>query len=56
MKLIYLKKLIDASAEITKSPVSNKTMVSHRVISDHLRAACLIADGLMPSNEAEDMF
>ena len=46
------KKLIDASAEITKSPVSNKTIASHRVISDHLRAACfLIADGLMPSNE-----
>ena len=46
------KKLIDASAEITKSPVSNKTIASHRVISDHLRATCfLIADGLMPSNE-----
>ena len=46
------KKLIYASAEITKSPVSNKTIASHRVISDHLRAACfLIADGLMPSNE-----
>ncbi len=46
------KKLIDASAEITKSPVSNKTIASHRVISDHLRASCfLIADGLMPSNE-----
>ncbi len=46
------KKLINESAEITKSPISDKTIASHRVISDHLRAACfLIADGLMPSNE-----
>ena len=36
------KKLIDASAEITKSPVSNKMTASHRAISDHLRAVCFL--------------
>jgi len=46
------KELVNLSAEITKTKVNEKTISSHRVISDHLRAACfLIADGLMPSNE-----
>ena len=45
-------KLVDLSAEITKTQVNEDTISSHRVISDHLRASCfLIADGLMPSNE-----
>ena len=44
--------LVNLSSEITKTKVDEKTISSHRVISDHLRASCfLIADGLMPSNE-----
>ena len=44
--------LVNLSAEITKTKIDEKTISSHRVISDHLRASCfLIADGLMPSNE-----
>ena len=46
------KELVNLSAEITNTKVDEKTISSHRVISDHLRASCfLIADGLMPSNE-----
>ena len=46
------KELVNLSAEITNTTVDKKTIASHRVISDHLRASCfLIADGLMPSNE-----
>ncbi len=46
------KSLVNLSAEITKTKIDEKTISSHRVISDHLRASCfLIADGLMPSNE-----
>ena len=46
------KELVNLSAEITNTKVYDKTISSHRVISDHLRASCfLIADGLMPSNE-----
>jgi len=46
------KELVNLSAEITNTKVNNKTIASHRVISDHLRSSCfLIADGLMPSNE-----
>ena len=48
----HFKKIINASSEITKAPVNNKTIASHRVIADHLRASSfLIAEGILPSNE-----
>ncbi len=48
----HFKKIISASSDITKSPVNEKTIASHRVISDHLRASSfLIAEGILPSNE-----
>jgi len=48
----HFKKIIAASSNITKSPVNEKTIASHRVISDHLRASSfLIAEGILPSNE-----
>jgi alanyl-tRNA synthetase len=46
------RKLIEASAEISKTDPDGVHKVSHRVIADHLRAsAFLIADGVLPSNE-----
>lgn len=43
--------IINASKEMTNSKDANDE-TSHRVIADHLRAACfLIADGVLPSNE-----
>jgi len=48
----HFKKIINASSEITKAPVNNKTIASHRIIADHLRASSfLIAEGILPSNE-----
>ncbi len=48
----HFKKIISASSDITKSPINDKTIASHRVISDHLRASSfLIAEGILPSNE-----
>ncbi len=48
----HFKKIIEASSEITKSSINQKTLASHRVISDHLRASSfLIAEGILPSNE-----
>ena len=48
----HFKKIISASADITKTPINEKTIASHRVISDHLRASSfLIAEGVLPSNE-----
>jgi len=48
----HFKKIINASSEITKAPVNKKTIASHRVIADHLRASSfLIAEGILPSNE-----
>ena len=48
----HFKKIIEASSEIIKAPVTKDTIASHRVISDHLRASSfLIAEGILPSNE-----
>jgi len=48
----HFKKLISASSEITKTKIDDKTIASHRVIADHLRASSfLIAEGVLPSNE-----
>ncbi|MDC0247897.1 alanine--tRNA ligase [Pelagibacteraceae bacterium] len=48
----HFKKIINASSEITKSLINEKTIASHRVIADHLRASSfLIAEGILPSNE-----
>jgi alanyl-tRNA synthetase len=47
-----LRALILASAEATGTDPDGPHRVSHRVMADHLRAACfLIADGVLPSNE-----
>ncbi|MGE5538275.1 MAG: alanine--tRNA ligase [Gemmatimonas sp.] len=46
------RKLIEASADLTRTTPDGAHAVSHRVIADHLRAVSfLIADGVMPSNE-----
>jgi len=48
----HFKKIMDGSSEIIKSPINEKTIASHRVIADHLRASSfLIAEGVLPSNE-----
>jgi len=48
----HFKKIIEASSDITKTPVDDNTIASHRVIADHLRASSfLIAEGILPSNE-----
>lgn len=45
------KALIHHSQMITNTP-SQKHIVSHRIIADHMRSSCfLIADGVLPSNE-----
>ena len=48
----HFKKIINASSDIIKAPINEKTIPSHRVIADHLRASSfLIAEGILPSNE-----
>ena len=48
----HFKKIMEASSDITKTPINKKTIASHRVIADHLRASSfLIAEGILPSNE-----
>ena len=48
----HFKNIISASADITKTSINEKTIASHRVIADHLRASSfLIAEGILPSNE-----
>jgi len=48
----HFKKIMNASADLLKSPINDKTIASHRVIADHLRASSfLIAEGILPSNE-----
>ena len=48
----HFRKIMASSSEITKTPINEKTIASHRVIADHLRASSfLIAEGILPSNE-----
>ena len=48
----HFKKIMSASSDIIKAPIDDKTIASHRVIADHLRASSfLIAEGVLPSNE-----
>ncbi len=48
----HFRKIINASSDIVKAPINEKTIASHRVIADHLRASSfLIAEGILPSNE-----
>ncbi len=51
-KIDHFKKIMEASSQITKTKIDEKTVASHRVIADHLRASSfLIAEGILPSNE-----
>ena len=48
----HFKKIMSASSDIIKAPIDDKTIASHRVIADHLRASSfLISEGILPSNE-----
>jgi len=48
----HFRKIMSTSADLIKSPINEKTIASHRVIADHLRASSfLIAEGILPSNE-----
>ena len=51
-KIDHFKKIMSASSDLLKSSIDEKTIASHRVIADHLRASSfLIAEGILPSNE-----
>ena len=51
-KIDHFQKIIAASSDLTKTPINNNSISSHRVIADHLRASSfLIAEGILPSNE-----
>ena len=48
----HFKRIMSSSAELIKNSINEKTIASHRVIADHLRASSfLIAEGILPSNE-----
>ena len=48
----HFQKIMAASSQITKTQINDKTVASHRVIADHLRASSfLIVEGILPSNE-----
>ena len=48
----HFKNIIKASSTVTRAAINKKTIASHRVIADHLRASSfLIAEGILPSNE-----
>jgi len=51
-KIDHFQKIMAASSDIIKTPINSKSIASHRVIADHLRASSfLIAEGILPSNE-----
>ncbi len=51
-KIDHFQKIMAASSDITNTSINSKTIASHRVIADHLRASSfLIAEGILPSNE-----
>mgnify|MGYP001424401492 CR=1 FL=1 len=51
-KIDHFQKIMTASSDMTKTSIDSKTIASHRVIADHLRASSfLIAEGILPSNE-----
>ena len=51
-KIDHFQKIMAASSDLTKNQINSKTIASHRVIADHLRASSfLIAEGILPSNE-----
>ncbi len=51
-KIDHFQKIMAASSDFIKAPIDSKSIASHRVIADHLRASSfLIAEGILPSNE-----
>lgn len=46
------KDIIEVSVDLTKVAAEGGSLVSHRVVADHLRSCSfLVADGVLPSNE-----
>ncbi len=51
-KIDHFQKIIAASSDFIKAPIDSRSIASHRVIADHLRASSfLISEGILPSNE-----